>query len=46
VFRREAVCAADLKELANAIRDGACTHSQRQTRRVGRSAAQDRRATL
>ena len=46
VFRRDAVFAADLKELKSAIRDGACTLSERPAGRVGRSAPQDRRAAL
>jgi ArsR family transcriptional regulator, arsenate/arsenite/antimonite-responsive transcriptional repressor len=36
VFRRDAVCAADLEELKTAIRDGACTRSERPARRAGR----------
>ena len=46
VFRRDAVFAADLKELKIAIRDGACTLSERPAARAGRSAPQGRRAAL
>ena len=46
VFRRDAVFAADLKALKSAIRDGACTLSERPAGRVRRSAPQDRRAAL
>lgn len=46
VFRRDAVFAADLKELKSAIRDGACTLSERPAARAGRSAPQGRRAAL
>ena len=45
-FRRDVAFAADLKELKSAIRNGACTRSARPPTRMGRSAAQDRRATV
>jgi ArsR family transcriptional regulator len=46
VFGRDAVFVADVKDLKRAIRDGACTLSERPAARTGRSMSAERRHAL